>query len=99
MLSVSLDFNLSFTDDNLSYFAGTGSARADWGNVRFKNADGKPHFDIYSSVKYKEKNVSSVSGTISAVIPVGYSEGEREELWTGGSNYGTYYVYEWKKVS
>ncbi len=97
--TVSLDFSLSFTEQNLSFYDGHGSCRADWGNLRFKNADGKPHFDIYSSVKYSEKNVSSVSGTISAVIPAGYSEGDREELWTGGTNSGTYYVYEWKQIS
>lgn len=97
--TVSLDFSLSFTGQNLSYYDGHGSCRADWGNVKFKNADGKSFFEIYSSVKYKEKNVFSVSGTISAVIPAGYSEGDREELWTGGTNSGTYYVYEWKQIS
>lgn len=97
--TVSLNFNLAFTEQNLSYYAGSGSCRADWGNVKFKNADGKSFFEIYSSVKYKEKNVFSVSGTISAVIPAGYSEGDREELWTGGTNSGTYYVYEWKQIS
>ncbi|MEA5010231.1 MAG: zinc-ribbon domain-containing protein [Angelakisella sp.] len=97
--TVSLDFSLAFTEENLSYFAGSGSCRADWGNVKFKNADGKNFFEIYSSVKYKEKNASSVSGIISAVIPAGYSEGDREELWTGGTNSGTYYVYEWKQIS
>lgn len=97
--TVSLDFSLSFTGQNLSYYAGSGSCRADWGNVKFKNTDGKSFFEIYSSVKYKEKNVFSVSGTISAVIPAGYSEGDREELWTGGTNSGTYYVYEWKQIS
>lgn len=30
--TVSLSFSLSFTDNNLSYFDGHGSARADWGN-------------------------------------------------------------------
>lgn len=96
--TVSLDFSLSFTEQNLSFYDGHGSCRADWGNVKFKNADGKSFFEIYSSVKYKEKNVSSVSGTISAVIPAGYSEGDREELWTGGTNSGTYYVYEWRQI-
>jgi hypothetical protein len=97
--TVSLDFSLSFTGQNLSYYDGHGSCRADWGNVKFKNANGKSFFEIYSSVKYSDKNVSSVSGTISAVIPAGYSEGDREELWTGGTNSGTYYVYEWKQIS
>lgn len=97
--TVSLNFNLAFTEQNLSYFAGSGSCRADWGNVKFKNADGKSFFEIYSCVKYSDKNVSSVSGTISAVIPAGYSEGDREELWTGGTNSGTYYVYEWQQIS
>ena len=96
---VHLDFNLTFTEQNLSYYDGSGSCRADWGNVKFKNTDGKSFFEIYSSVKYKEKNVFSVNGTISAVIPAGYLEGDREELWTGGTNYGTYYVYEWKQIS
>ncbi len=96
--TISLSFSLSFTDNNLSGFDGHGSARADWGNVRFKNADGKPHFDIYSSVKYSEKNVLSIGDTVSAVIPAGYSEGDREELWTGGTNYGTDYVYEWRQI-
>jgi len=95
--TVSLSFNLSFTEQNLSYFDGHGSCRADWGNLRFANADGKHAFEIYSSVKYSEKNVSSVSDTISAVIPAGYSEGDREELWTGDYT-GTYYVYEWRQV-
>ncbi|WP_418556237.1 zinc-ribbon domain-containing protein [Hominenteromicrobium sp.] len=95
--TVSLSFNLSFTEQNLSYFDGHGSCRADWGNLRFANADGKHAFEIYSSVKYSEKNVSSVSDTISAVIPAGYSDGDREELWTGDYT-GTYYVYEWRQV-
>ncbi|HHV98440.1 MAG TPA: hypothetical protein GXX36_02505 [Clostridiaceae bacterium] len=94
--TVSLDFSLSFTEQNLSFFDGYEGCRADWGNLRFKSADGKNFFEIYSSVKYSEKNVFSVSGTISAVIPAGYSEGDREELWTGGSKSGTYYVYEWR---
>lgn len=96
--TVSLNFNLAFTEQNLSYYDGGGSCRADWGNLKFKNAEGKSFFEIYSSVKYSDKNVSSVSGTISAVIPAGYSEGDREELWTGGYT-GTYYVYEWKQIS
>ena len=96
--TLSLSFNLSFTEQNLSYFDGHGSCRADWGNLRFANADGKYTFEIYSSVKYSEKNVSSVSDTISAVIPAGYSEGDREELWTGDYT-GTYYIYEWKQIS
>lgn len=96
--TVSLNFNLAFTEENLSYFDGHGSCRADWGNLKFKNAEGKSHFEIYSSVKYSDKNVSSISGTISAVIPAGYSEGDQEELWTGGTNSGTYYVYEWQQI-
>jgi len=95
--TINLSFNLSFTEQNLSYFDGHGSARADWGNLRFTNSDGKYTFEIYSSVKYSEKNVSSVSDTISAVIPAGYSEGDREELWTGDYT-GTYYVYEWRQI-
>ncbi len=95
--TVSLSFNLSFTDDNLSYFDGNGSCRADWDNLRFKNAEGKVTFEIYSSVKYKEKSVLSVSDTISAVIPAGYSEGEQVKLWTGGYA-GTYYIYEWQQI-
>jgi hypothetical protein len=93
--TISLSFSLSFTDNNLSGFDGHGYARADWGNLRFANADGKSGFEIYSSVKYSEKNVLSVGDTVSAVIPAGYSEGDREELWTGGYT-GTYYVYEWR---
>lgn len=96
--TISLDFNLSFTAEALSYFDGHGSCRADWGNDRFANEAGKSFFEIYSSVKYKEKNISSVSGKLSAVIPNGHSVGDREELWTGGTNYGTYYVYEWKEA-
>ncbi|MBP6887884.1 MAG: hypothetical protein KBC20_07455 [Oscillospiraceae bacterium] len=96
--TVSLSFNLTFTDDNLSYFDGTGSARADWGNLKFTNTANKSYFEIYSSVKYSSKNVKSVSDTISAVIPNGGTEGEQEKLWTGGYT-GTYYVYEWKQIS
>ncbi|MDF3004185.1 MAG: hypothetical protein K0S22_657 [Oscillospiraceae bacterium] len=95
--TINLSFNLSFIEQNLSYFDGRGSARADWGNLRFSNSDGKYTFEIYSSVKYSEKNVSSVSDTISAVIPSGYLEGDREELWTGDYT-GTYYVYEWRQI-
>ena len=95
--TVSLSFNLTFTDDNLSYFDGTGSARADWGNLKFVNSAKKSFFEIYSSVKYSSKNVKSVSDTISAVIPSGNTEGQQEKLWTGGYT-GTYYVYEWKQI-
>lgn len=96
--TVSLTFNLSFTEDNLSFFDGHGSCRADWGNLRFSNEMGKTFYEIYSSVKYADKNVLSISETISAVIPAGYSEGEQEELWTGDYT-GTYYVYEWKQIN
>lgn len=95
--TVALSFNLSFTDDNISYFDGTESARADWGNLKFTNTAKKSNFEIYSSVKYSSKNVKSVSDTISAVIPNGDSEGQQEKLWTGGYT-GTYYVYEWKQT-
>jgi hypothetical protein len=96
--TVSLSVNLAFTEQNLSYFDGSEACRADWGTVRFGNAAGKSNFEIYSSVKYKEKNVSSVSETISAVIPAGYSEGQQEKLWTGGY-IGTSYIYEWRQIS
>ncbi|MDR1531289.1 MAG: hypothetical protein LBS62_03750, partial [Clostridiales bacterium] len=76
--TVTLSFSLTFTDNNLSFFDGHGDARADWGNLRFTNADGKKFFEIYSSVKYSEKNVLAVSDTLSAVIPAGYSEGEQK---------------------
>jgi Zn-dependent oligopeptidase len=66
--------------------------------VKFTNAAKKSHFEIYSSVKYSSKSVKSIGDTISAVIPAGYSAGDREELWTGGYT-GTYYVYEWKQIS
>ena len=95
---VSLSFNLAFTETNLSYFDGRGSCRADFGSTRFADEDGKSVFEIYSSVKYSEKNVTSVSGTISAEIPVGYSEGQQEKLWTGGGAGGTYYIYEWRPI-
>lgn len=96
--TVDLSFNLAFTEQNLSYFDGQEGCRADWGNVKFKNAAGESFFKIYSSIKYSEKNVLSVSDTITAVIPAGYSEGEQESLWTG-SYAGTYYVYEWRVVN
>lgn len=67
--TVSLSFSLVFTDTNLSAFHGTGSARADWDNLRFTNADGKNVFEIFYSVYYSEKNVLSISDTVSAVIP------------------------------
>ncbi len=95
--TVSLSFNLSFTEQNLSFFDGNDGCRADWSDLHFTNAAGKNFFKIYSSVKYKDKNVSSVSDTISAVIPAGSSEGQQEKLWTG-SYTGTYYVYEWRAV-
>lgn len=95
--TVSLSFNLSFTEQNLSYFDGNDGCRADWNDVHFTNAAGKSFFEIYSSVKYKDKNVSSISDTISAIIPAGNSEGQQEKLWTGGYA-GTYYVYEWRAI-
>lgn len=95
--TVSISFNLSFTDDDISYFDGSGSARADWGNLKFVNSAKKNFFEIYSSVKYSSKNVKSINDTISAVIPNGNTEGQQEKLWTGGYT-GTYYVYEWKQI-
>lgn len=95
---VKLSFSLSFTEQNLSYFDGSAGCRADWGNVHFINEAEKSNFEIYSSVKYSDKNISSVSDTISAVIPAGYSEGEQEKLWTGGYT-GTNYVYEWRQIN
>ncbi len=96
---VSLSFNYAFVETNLSFFDGVGACRADFGSTRFANEDKKRVFEIYSSVKYSEKNVSSISGTISAEIPAGYSEGQQEELWTGSGTGGTYYVYEWRQIS
>ncbi len=95
--TVSISFSLSFTDDNVSYFDGSGSARADWGNLKFVNSAKKSLFEIYSSVKYSSKNAKSINDTISAVIPNGNTEGQQERLWTGGYT-GTYYVYEWKQI-
>lgn len=95
---VSLSFNLAFTSQSISYFDGNGGCRADFGPTRFVNKDGKNFFKIYCSVKYKEKNVMSVSDTITAKAPVGKQEGQRIELWTGGpgEGTGTRYIYEWK---
>ncbi|MDD2534408.1 MAG: zinc ribbon domain-containing protein [Eubacteriales bacterium] len=95
--TINLSFDLAFTEQNLSYYDGHGSCRADWGNVKFTNTAGKSFFEIYSSVKYSDKNVSSISDTISAEIPAGYSEGDREELWVGDYA-GTYYVFEWQQI-
>lgn len=96
---VELTFNLAFTEQNVSYFDGNGSARADLDTTRFVNADGKGAFEIYCSLKYSEKNILSVSDTITAEAPAGGSEGDRIELWTGGptGHLGTYYVYEWHR--
>lgn len=95
--TVSLSFSLVFTDTNLSSVHGKGSARADWDNLRFTNAGGKNVYEIFSSVYYSQKNVLSVSDTLSAVVPAGYSEGEQKKLWTGGYT-GTDYVYEWRQI-
>lgn len=43
-------------------------------------------------------NVSAVKGTVSAIIPAGYSEGDQEYLRTGSGDAGTWYKYEWKAV-
>lgn len=96
--TVSLSFNLAFTSQNVSYFDGSGGCRADLGPTHFVNKDGKSFFEIYCSVKYSEKNVLLVSDTITAAAPVGGSEGERMEIWTGGPSgkLGSTYVYEWK---
>ncbi|NTV91209.1 MAG: hypothetical protein HGA22_12755, partial [Clostridiales bacterium] len=95
---ISLDFNLAFTAQNISYYDGTGGCRADLDNDRFINKDGKNFFKIYCSVKYSDKNVMSVSDTITAEAPSGSSPGDRIELWTGGltAKLGTRYIYEWK---
>lgn len=97
--TVSLSFNLAFTSQNLSYFDGNGSCRADLDNTRFVNKNGKGSFEIYYSVKYSQKNVLSVSDTITATAPTGRTEGDRIEIWTGGPSLhlGTTYIYEWKK--
>lgn len=96
--TITLSFNLAFTEQNVSYFDGTGSARADLESTKFVNANNKSFFEIYCSVKYSSKNVLSVSDTISAIAPTGYSEGEKIELSTTGlyAGIGTTYVYEWK---
>lgn len=97
--TVTLKFNLAFTEQNISYFDGNGSCRADFDNIRFVNNNGKNFFKIYCSVKYSKDNVLSVSDTITAKAPNGHKEGQRVELWTGGpsGNIGTRYIYEWKK--
>lgn len=96
--TVSLEFNLAFTEQNVSYFDGNGSCRADFNSTRFVNKAGKSFFEIYCSVKYSTKNVLSVSDTITAKAPTGNKEGDRVELRTGGPSgkIGTRYVYEWK---
>lgn len=96
--TVNLSFSLTFTKQKLSFFDGHGSCRADWGNLRFSNAAGKTFFEIYSSVKYSQKNILSVSDTIYAVIPAGHTGKQQAELWTGDSYSGTYYVYEWQPI-
>lgn len=97
--TVSLDFKLAFTAQNISYFDGNGSCRADLNNTRFANKNGKSFFEIYCSVKYSQKNVLSVSDTITAKAPGSGKEGEKMKIWTGGPGLklGTTYVYEWKK--
>ncbi len=96
--TITLSFTLAFTEQNISYFDGTGSARADLDSTKFVNKDNKSFFEIYCSVKYNSKNVLSLSDTISAIAPNGYSEGEKIELSTTGlyAGIGTTYVYEWK---
>ncbi|MEL1135029.1 hypothetical protein AAC978_07575 [Desulfitobacterium sp. THU1] len=95
---ITLSFNLAFTQQNVSYFDGNGSCRADLDNTRFVNKNGKSFFEIYCSLKYSNKNVLSVSDTITAKAPNGGSEGDRIELWTSGpsGHIGTGYIYEWK---
>ena len=96
--TVTLSFNLAFTEQNVSYFDGNGSCRADLDSERFVNKAGKSFFEIYCSAKYSEKNVLSVSDILTAKAPSGGSEGERFEIWTGGPSgkLGTTYVYEWR---
>ncbi len=96
--TVTLSFNLAFTEQNVSYFDGNGSCRADIDSARFVNKAGKSSFEIYCSAKYSQKNVLSVSDTLTATAPSGGSEGGRIEIWTGGPSgkLGTTYVYEWR---
>lgn len=96
--TVTLSFTLAFTEQNVSYFDGNGSCRADFDRTRFVNGKGKNFFEIYCSQKYSTKNVPSISDAITAKAPNGSSEGDRIELWTGGpsANIGTRYIYEWK---
>jgi hypothetical protein len=67
--TVELSFNLAFTSQNVSYFDGNGSCRADLDSERFVNKSGKSFFEIYCSAKYSQKNVLSVSDTLSATAP------------------------------
>lgn len=96
--TVTLSFNLAFTEQNVSYFDGNGSCRADLDSARFVNKAGKNLFEIYCSAKYSKKNVLSVSDTLTATAPSGGTEGDRIEIWTGGPSgkLGTTYVYEWR---
>jgi hypothetical protein len=96
--TVELSFTLAFMEQNVSYFDGNGSCRADLDSTRFVNKAGKSSFEIYCSAKYSQKNILSVSDTLTATAPSGCSEGDRIEIWTGGPNgkLGTTYIYEWR---
>lgn len=111
--TVSLSLSLSFTENTLSFFDGRVSAVANFdkwdlepiegtrNSIDFSTADGKSYFEIYSSVKYSEKNILSVGETITAVAPAGYEAGDRiaiRTLYRSSVSMGTNYVYEWRPI-
>lgn len=107
--TITLDFNLSFTSHDLSFFTGNAYANADidnpdigigtvtGGNINLVNKDGKSSFMIST---YKTVQVYSLSDTVTAVAPAGREEGDKIAIRTSFNGYGqgTAYVYVWTRT-
>ena len=107
--TVTLDLNLTFGSQKLSFFDDSASASADFdrwdvepgyitgGAIRFSNKEGKAHFTINTNKRVK---VHSVSETLTAVAPAGKAAGDKIALRTHfhGAKQGTCYIYEWKQI-
>ncbi len=107
--TITLDFELSFSNHDLSYFTGNATTSADFDdpeigigyvtgtNIDFVNKDGKSSFKIDT---YPTVQVYSISDTVTAVAPTGREVGDKIAIRTAFNGYaqGTAYVYVWTRI-
>ncbi len=104
---VSLSLNMQATENTLSFFGFSSSAKADFyrdvnikpnmgAGTRFIDADKKHYWSLDTHSNYK-----TIEKTIKAKAPTGYKTGDQmvlRQIYFQGVPLATYYVYEWKAL-